>query len=695
MQVNKIGGSAQLTGLTVQARDVFGGVHHHAPAAHLPPPRQLPPPIRHFTDRDKDRRLLDDARASGACLFVISGIGGVGKSTLAAQWLSQQGHEEGQFYADLSGPLEPVATATVLRRWLRAVGLDRQPADLAELTGLWRSVTAARTVAVLIDGAGDPAQIRPLLPAGAASSTVVTSRSALRDLAIDGAVLHPLKALPLPAAVQLLIRMAGDHPLASTPEAAALLAEACHRLPLPLVLAGARLAARPQHSVNAVAGALTRSSSAPAPANPEDPIRMLTNAALDETYQDLEAEQQGIYRALGLLPVTDVDPDMVAAVCQMSRGHAEWGLEILDEQQLLEPLPQQGPRVRYRLLPAAREHARALAVRHDPDRDRLLVLRRLCEWILAISTHAQFRLTPAQATLRRSLTSAEPAATAPFEDDAGALAWLESLEVSLLDVLGAAEAAGWDDLVWQLVDSFWPLFLRRHPYELWISAHEIGLGAARRAGNAAAVRQMLASGAIGLSSARRLDEAINWYLLALEAALKQHDVRDEGQALLGLGSCHHDAGHPGRALAFLGRAITVWEECGYHRGVALATIVVGEIALADEPGRALDLFVRARTMLLEADDLYDAARALVMQGHARVVTGDGAAGIREMEIALGKLADAGSTRWQARALELLGQAHQGQGSVDAARACYQRAGQLYDVMRPDDAARVRAVAAAL
>ncbi|MEV7869171.1 hypothetical protein AB0P17_24475 [Streptomyces sp. NPDC088124] len=231
MQVNEIGGSAQLTGLAVQAHTVFGGIHHHVPAAPLPLPRQLPFLVRHFTDRDEDRLLLDVARASGACLFVISGIGGVGKSTLAAQWLSQQGHHDGEFYADLSGPLKPVTPAVVLRRWLRAVGIDRQPADLAELTGLWRSVTAARTVAVLIDGADDPAQVRPLLPAGAASSTVVTSRSGLRDLAVDGAVLHPLRAFSLPAAVQLLARMAGDHPIASAPEAAALLAEACPPAP--------------------------------------------------------------------------------------------------------------------------------------------------------------------------------------------------------------------------------------------------------------------------------------------------------------------------------------------------------------------------------------------------------------------------------------------------------------------------------
>ncbi|MFF7662099.1 tetratricopeptide repeat protein [Streptomyces canus] len=693
--MNQIGGSAQLTGLTVQARDVFGGVHHHVPAAApLPLPRQLPPVVRHFTDRDEDRRILDNARASGACLFVISGIGGVGKTALATWWLSQQDHAGGQFYADLSGPLEPVAPTVVLRRWLRAVGIDRPPADLAELIGLWRSATAARTVAVLIDGADDCARVRPLIPAGTVSSTVVTSRSALRDLAVDGAVLHPLKPLPLPAAVQLLTRMAGDHPIASAPETAARLAEACHRLPLPLVLAGARLSARPQHSADAAVNALT-SSYSPAPANPEEPIRMLTTAALDATYQTLEAEHQGIYRALGLLPVTDADPDMIAAACQTSRGHAEWALEALDEQQLLEPLSQHGSRVRYRLLPAAREHAQALALRHDPEQDRLLVLRRLCEWILDTSTHAQFALTPAQATLRRSTADPEPAVPPPFDSDVGALAWLESFEASLLDVLGAAETAGWDELVWRLVDSFWPLFLRRHPYELWIAAHEIGLGAARRTSNAAAVRQMLLSGAIGLNAAGRVKDAIRWYGEASDAARDAGDLRDEGQALLGLGACHHDAGMPEQARPYLTRAIALWRSCGYPRGVALATIVLGEIALAEAPGHALGLFTEARVELLEVDDPYDAARALTLQGHARVLTGDTETGIREMTTGLAALADAGGTRWQARALEWLGDAHRSKGDGAAAREYYQQAEQLYEVIRPADAERIRALAAGL
>ncbi|WP_331726811.1 tetratricopeptide repeat protein [Streptomyces sp. NBC_00280] len=694
MSVNQIGGEARLTGLTVQADRIYGGVHHHAPTVPLPLPRQLPPSARHFTGREEDRLVLDDARAAGARLLVISGIGGVGKSALAVRWISESTYGDGQLHVDLSGLEGPISSEAVLGRWLRAFGIDRPPADLAELTGLWRSVTATRSVAVLIDGATDAGQVRPLLPAGEDSVTVVTSRNALRDLVVDGAVLHPLRPLTQPAAVQLLARLAGPERITAASRDAAHLADRCFRLPLPLLLAGARLAARPQHSVAAVTDALAHHGLLD-DTYPEDPARMITNTALDGTYRELEEEARRVYRCLGLLPTSDVDPDLAAAVCGLPRGRAEWELEVLAEEQLLEPLSEHGGRVRYRLIPAARDHARQLAMRHDPEPDRVLVLRRLCDWVLAISTQAQVRLTTAQATLRQSTLTEPPAVQVPFADDAGALAWLESHEGSLLALLRAAEAAGWDEVVWELVDSFWPWFLRRHPYELWAAAHEIGLAAARRARNEPAVRQMLLSGAIGLNAAGRAKDAIRWYGEACDAARDAGDLRDEGQALLGLGACHHDAGMPEQARPFLTRAIALWRSCGYPRGVALANIVLGEIDLADDPGRAVDVFAEARADLLEVDDPYDAARALTLQGHARVLTGDAETGIREMSTGLAALADAGGTRWQARALEWLGDAHRNKSDAAAAREYYQQAEQLYEVMRPADAERIRALAAGL
>lgn len=691
---NQIGGSAQISGVTVLAGSVTGGIHHHraTPAPQIPVPRQLPRVPAHFTDRVHEVAALDAARAAGATLVVVSGIGGVGKSALATRWLERHDfYRGGHLYADLKRYAAP---EPILQQWLRALGLERPPADLQELTGLWRSFTASRVVAVELDNATTAEQVRPLLPAGTRSMTVVTSRTSLWDLAVDGAVLHRLGPLGRPAALDLLARLAGAERVAAEPDAAERLAAVCAYHPLPLVLAGARLATRPERGIAAVAEALARSTTTHS--NHEDSARMAITAGLEANYDGLEENAKRVYRRLGLLPIEDIDPEMIAVICRVAWGDAEWLLEVLADEQLLEPLaPDRARPVRYRLSTPGREHAELLAERTDDEASRGRALRRLAEWMLATAAQAQLRLTPAQATLQQQ-DAPPPPDRVPFADDAGAMAWLESHEKNVLGVLRTAQNRGWDDIVWRLVDAYWPFFLRRHPYALWIEAHDIALASAQRTGNQAAVRQMLNSGAIGLSSAGRLDQAITWYTSALETARAGSDLRDEGQALLGLGACHYEAARPRQAEPYLHEAIALWDGCGYPRGVALATIVLGEIALtADDPQRAQGLFANARCTLLAAEDSYDAARALALYGRARALAGDPATGIGEMKAAAGVFEAAGSTRWLARVLEMLGTTHQEGGDSEAARPYYQRAAELMAPIRPADAERIERLEQAL
>lgn len=426
---------------------------------------------------------------------------------------------------------------------------------------------------------------------------------------------------------------------------------------------------------------------------------MVMHAALDETYANLDATAQRVYRFLGLLPVDDCDPDMVAAACRLEWGDAEWQLEVLADEHLLQAIePHEIRPVRYRMGEAAGEHAHRLAMAYDNEPTREGVLRRLGTWLLEIATHAQLRLTPAQATLRKTERLSSSTVRAPFQehDEAGAIAWLASHQGNLLGVLRAMEEMGWNELLWQLVDAFWPLFLRQHPYELWVAAHEMGLAAARREGNEPAVRQMLNSGAIGLSSAGRLDEAITWYAEALEAAQAAGDERDEGQALLGLGACHLESGRAKFARPHLTLAAEKWLSCDYRRGVALVSVLLGETDLADgHTRRALEQFAGAQELLVDVDDPYDAARALALYGHTLVLLGDLEAGVAALERVLRTFAEAGSTRWRARTLEMLGGAHRARGDDILAGNCYQQAADLYAPIRPDDAERVRALAGAL
>lgn len=685
---NVIGSSAQIAGLVVQAEQVHGGIHHHPLARELPPtPRQLPRLARHFLDREEETAALDKARRGGASLAVISGLAGVGKTALATRWLGAVAAPgQAQLHADLSGPAGPVAPEVVLEQWLRALGLDRTPSSLPELSGLWRSATTDHAVTILVDNAVSAEQVRPLLPAAPASMTVVTSRRSLQELWCDGAASCALGPLPQSAAMELLISFAGEERIAAEREAAVRLIRACAGLPLALVLVGARLGLHTARSLAAAAAALVHP-------HREDPARMAVTAGMTESYNSLSSTAQSVYRMLGWLPVTAVDAEMIAAACPLQWAEADRALDALADAHLLEPRDApEHQQTRYHVGAAVREHAGALATQHDGAPRRDDVVRRLCTWMLALATQAQQRLTPAQSTLRRALA---PPADAPgaFADDGEAMAWLQAQEHDLRSVLQAAEAAGLDEEGWQLVDAFWPLFLRRHPYALWIAAHEIGLAAARRVGNRAAVRQMLLSGAIGLASAGRLADAVEWYTEALHAAQADRDVRDEGQALLGLGTCHHEAGRPEDAEPHLIRAVALWTRCEYPRGVALAQTVRGDVALArGEAHRALDQLAQAYTALQDLGDTYDAHRALALHGHARVQLGELDAGIDDLEAATRVFAAASGTQWHSRTLAMLGQAHRQRGDAESAQACYRQAADLVELIRPADAQRFRQTA---
>jgi tetratricopeptide (TPR) repeat protein len=691
-RANVIGGRASLYGPTVQARDIRGGVHFHSsPGAPHPAPRQLLPVPVHFTGREGDMAALERIRArhpaGSPLVVVVTGPAGVGKTTLVSRWLRRTGSEfpGGELYVDLRGwaPGGLAGPQEVLGQFLRALGTAAVPADLGEQAALWRSVTAELRIAVMLDNAFTAAQVRQLLPAGPGSLVVVTSRHRLTGLTMDGARFHQLGPLDSAAAVELLTYGIGSERVANEPRAAHRVAELCAGLPLAVCLASARLASRPRQPVAAMADALELGPGRLTALSVEGGSAV--QGALDESYVVLEADAARLYRRLGLLPVPAFDSRVAAEACSVPTEEAERLLDVLVQSNLIEDI---GPDT-FRFHDLVRVHARVCATADETERARDDALRRVCDWYLASATEAEKRLTPVQFTLPR--TYARPPGPPPsFSADADAVAWLDAQRLNLMAVLRTAAERRWDATAWQLADAMWPLFLRLRHYDLWIEAHEIGLASARRDGHRAAERQMLNSGAIGLGGAGRLDDAITWYAESLDAARETGDVRDEGQALLGIGACHRDAGRLAAAVPHLDAAVAVWEGCGYPRGAALARIVLGEIALATGArDRAVELFDRARAALLAVPDPHDAARALAFLGHARVRAGQPGPGMAQLAEALGVFESSGAVHWQVRTLEMLGDSAQTLEDPAAARDFYERALALRPSPGPGDARRLR------
>jgi DNA-binding SARP family transcriptional activator len=133
-----------------------------APSADVP--RQLPAAPVDFTAREAEVRRLETIAdlatgADTASAVVVSGAGGVGKTTLAVHWAHRAADRfpDGQLYLDLYGysGRSPRSPEESLGRLLRGLGQppDKIPSDLDDATALYRSLLAGRRVLVILDNA--------------------------------------------------------------------------------------------------------------------------------------------------------------------------------------------------------------------------------------------------------------------------------------------------------------------------------------------------------------------------------------------------------------------------------------------------------------------------------------------------------------------------------------------------------------
>ncbi|MGW5675357.1 tetratricopeptide repeat protein [Streptomyces sp. NPDC003860] len=672
----------------------------------MPLPRQLPPVTPRFVDRVADRTALDALRdqrpAHAPQVLVISGLAGVGKTTFAAHWLSE--HEDsfpdGLLYADLGAPAAdgssgPVSPATVLEAFLIALGAPAVPAGVAQRNALWRSMTSNLRIAVLLDNAFTAAQVRPLLLSTPTGLTVVTSRSHLTGLQVDGAAFRRLEGLPAESAVALLAAAGGGTRVAREPAAAREVVRLCGRLPLAVALASAQLAVRPHRTVSALVELLSRGRGA------IDALRVdgeaVMRTALDMSYDVLPGRSAALYRRMGLLPTDRHDLSMLAGVAAVEpRGDDTSGTEDDDEADhavhaLVEAnlLEETGPST-YRFHDLVRPHARRLGEELEDREQRERALRRFVDWCLSTAVVAEGILTPSH---RLSVPDApEPAvAPTPLDGATDALAWLDTHRNGLMGAVRHCAEAGWHTSCWRLVDAIWPLFLRFRPSDLWIEAHRLGLEAARRSGSRPGVGRMLTSGAIGLRNAARYEEAAVWYREALELAVEDGNVRQQAQAVNGLGHVELLADRLDAARGHFEHALRLRESIGYARGVALSRRRLGQTALAaGDLAAAAEHLRLAEAELVALGESYEADRVQALLGHVLDRAGDVEVATRLLLAALARFraGDSRSEHWEARCLEWLGLAAESRGDPAEAARCYEAGRELFQRLHPADAERL-------
>ncbi|WP_173075864.1 hypothetical protein [Phytohabitans rumicis] len=228
--------------------------------------RGLPGGIPDFTGRDAAladlhaRLARHDPDGRFAAVYAISGMGGVGKTTLAIQaaWDVAERYPDGGFFIDLHGftaGIAPLSPEAALEQLLRDAGLPAGaiPLGVAARQARWRSHMASRKAIVVLDNAVDSAQVRPLLPGAPGSLVIVTSRRRLTALPEAEEIF--LNVLSPVEAEELLLRVAGTH-RAEDPEEVRRIVRLCGHLPLAIRIVAARLRREPAAPLSALVAEL-------------------------------------------------------------------------------------------------------------------------------------------------------------------------------------------------------------------------------------------------------------------------------------------------------------------------------------------------------------------------------------------------------------------------------------------------------
>jgi tetratricopeptide (TPR) repeat protein len=672
----------------VQARDVHGGIHFHAPAADRPTrpvPHQLPMAVKGFVDRHNERealdRLLEDDPA-GAGVVLVTGTAGVGKTSLVLHWAHavRDRFPDGQLYADLHGydRQAPVTYERVLEGFLRVLGAPAGAvqADGEQMAAAFRSWLADRRLLIVLDNAASAAQVRPLLPATPGCLVVVTSRHRLSGLAVrEGARRVTVDVLDREGSVALLRGVTSGYRDGDDPAQVAELASLCARLPLALRIAAERAAGRPlTHLAELIRELRDESGRWEVLSADDDQESEAVHPVFTWSYRALPSDAARLFRMLGLHPGPDVSDAAAAALAGVDVRTARRLLDVVATAHMAEQIASD----RFRLHDLLRAYAADQARLEQTPRERQDALRRALTWYLHTADAVQSRIAPQEP--RVALVPAD--ARLPelrFADEAEAMRWYEAERDNLVAAVRAAAGGGLDRIAWQLAVVLRAVYMTTNPFQDWLATSRIGLEAARRDGDRSAEAELQESLGMAYAQSQNLSAAAEHYGAALTLRRALHDTFGEALTLNGLGLLElrrrnlteaQDALEGSRAL-FAARGEGFWEP---RVAVNLAQV---ELELG-HPERALDPLHRGIEVFRTHGDRRAEGNGLTLLAAAELECGGADAALVHARRAIAIADEIRSTAAEAYWLLTLGDAQRATGQPSAALAAYRRAAALQE-----------------
>jgi DNA-binding SARP family transcriptional activator len=594
-----------------------------------PVPHQLPAGVPDFVGRqsvvaDISERLTRgaDRNAPGIEVVVVSGAGGIGKTTLAVH----TGHQvrtafpDGQLFARLRGvDAQPVRPKRILEEFLRALGASPAalPDSVEELSAEFRSRLSGNQMLIVLDDAASAEQVLPMMPGESGCAVLVTTRRSLAGL--PGVHRIDLDVLDDDASLNLLSRVIGEERVRAEPEAASGLAEVCSGLPLALRIAAAKLSVRRQWSIGRMLARLN------------DERRLLdeldlegvgVRASIAISYEALSERARRLLLQLGTLGATSFADWVAAPLLDEDPDDAADALNELDEASLVTVDTSGGGAARYRLHDLVRIFAQETLAREVPLTQRVEARVRYLRGLLFMARKAHERAHGGDFATLHPEVELWPLPEVVLDEHLGdPIDWFVLEHSNLVSAVELAAQLGHADLCWDLAMTSVTLLEARAYTDSWARTVKIAMDACRDAGDERGEAAMwYASAGLALFQDRLTDadreyvlalehfekhgdthgrglatrnlghvarlqgrsrEALRRYEDALEDLRSKNDLGTEAYTLSGMAQAHLDEGEPGKATALLQQALEISQQIGASRSEAQVRHRLGNLHLVE------------------------------------------------------------------------------------------------------------------
>ena len=539
-------------------------------------------------------RPTEGQLASPIC--VISGMGGVGKTTLAIR-AAHSARANGWFpggilFIDQRGysldpALDAAACAEILLRALAADDDDLPPTPAGNILA-WQALLndlaeQGRAVLVVLDNVAESSQVVPLLPS-APHRMLITSRRKLSDLAARRVDLLQLSS---GHAIELLDRAlrtarAGDDRITANPDEAERLARLCGHLPLALQICAALLRDEPGRpladQIADLQDASTRLQRLHYPDDEERGQALAVAAAFELSYARMGPRQARAFRLVSLAP----GPDFSAAVAAVLLGNPQpTAPRLLSDPQpehattrrLLADLQRASliesrPGERWRMHDLIRLYAREKSREHAGGDNRDANL----DWLLAslwrTTLAAAHQLEAPQGMLVPEIFEGA------FAGLSEAMAWLDSERECLLAAVSLAYREQRAKRAWQLAVSLSPYLHWRRQHQSWHQIAQIAVRAARDLGDREIEGHVTMELGLALDGLQEFDKAVAILRQALGIFTDLNKRSEQAAVLNNLSIVLTKKGQYDDAVNALRQVVNIYDEIGdqLNKAVALSNL---------------------------------------------------------------------------------------------------------------------------